>query len=362
MPRIPRSCWSSPASTARTRVASRWTASFCIHCGLCVRYCAEVKKLDAVGLHRPRHQQGNRLRSGHRYRKVQRLQGVLSALPDVVSAGGVRAARGANERVAMRGLTIGIVAIVIVSFAGCSSGGDSGGSGGSVSGWRVAAGATGGAAGTTGGTAGSTGGTAGRPVARAGHRGLDGRHRGHVVRGKRRRCRQRRRGCIWRQRWGWRSGLRPDRKQPSFRRVLQRQCRVHVRPVFLVRRRNTGLHTDVQRERRLPRRKPRSEVQRPEGLSDVMTFRFDPTFPACNRASIWLGHASAIDATRRALSRSRPRSRLAPRPSARRWRPMTEFCRRPRRRRPATKAKRARRSRRGQPPAQGRTGDGVLSC
>jgi len=24
-------------------------ASFCIHCGLCVRYCAEVKKKDAVG-------------------------------------------------------------------------------------------------------------------------------------------------------------------------------------------------------------------------------------------------------------------------------------------------------------------------
>ncbi len=24
-------------------------ASFCIHCGLCVRYCAEIKKLDAVG-------------------------------------------------------------------------------------------------------------------------------------------------------------------------------------------------------------------------------------------------------------------------------------------------------------------------
>jgi len=24
-------------------------ASFCIHCGLCVRYCAEVKQLDAVG-------------------------------------------------------------------------------------------------------------------------------------------------------------------------------------------------------------------------------------------------------------------------------------------------------------------------
>ena len=24
-------------------------ASFCIHCGLCVRYCAEVKKLDLVG-------------------------------------------------------------------------------------------------------------------------------------------------------------------------------------------------------------------------------------------------------------------------------------------------------------------------
>jgi bidirectional [NiFe] hydrogenase diaphorase subunit len=23
--------------------------SFCIHCGLCVRYCAEVKKKDAVG-------------------------------------------------------------------------------------------------------------------------------------------------------------------------------------------------------------------------------------------------------------------------------------------------------------------------
>jgi predicted molibdopterin-dependent oxidoreductase YjgC len=24
-------------------------ASFCIHCGLCVRYCAEVKQLNAVG-------------------------------------------------------------------------------------------------------------------------------------------------------------------------------------------------------------------------------------------------------------------------------------------------------------------------
>ena len=24
-------------------------ASFCIHCGLCVRYCAEVKKMNAVG-------------------------------------------------------------------------------------------------------------------------------------------------------------------------------------------------------------------------------------------------------------------------------------------------------------------------
>jgi NADH dehydrogenase/NADH:ubiquinone oxidoreductase subunit G len=24
-------------------------ASFCVHCGLCVRYCAEVKKLDVVG-------------------------------------------------------------------------------------------------------------------------------------------------------------------------------------------------------------------------------------------------------------------------------------------------------------------------
>ena len=24
-------------------------ANFCIHCGLCVRYCAEVKQLDAVG-------------------------------------------------------------------------------------------------------------------------------------------------------------------------------------------------------------------------------------------------------------------------------------------------------------------------
>jgi NADH dehydrogenase/NADH:ubiquinone oxidoreductase subunit G len=24
-------------------------ASFCVHCGLCVRYCAEVKKLNAVG-------------------------------------------------------------------------------------------------------------------------------------------------------------------------------------------------------------------------------------------------------------------------------------------------------------------------
>jgi predicted molibdopterin-dependent oxidoreductase YjgC len=24
-------------------------SSFCIHCGLCVRYCAEVKKLNAVG-------------------------------------------------------------------------------------------------------------------------------------------------------------------------------------------------------------------------------------------------------------------------------------------------------------------------
>jgi bidirectional [NiFe] hydrogenase diaphorase subunit len=27
----------------------RKQASFCIHCGLCVRYCAEVKKKNAVG-------------------------------------------------------------------------------------------------------------------------------------------------------------------------------------------------------------------------------------------------------------------------------------------------------------------------
>ena len=34
---------------AQTRTAFEKEPSFCIHCGLCVRYCAEVKKKNAIG-------------------------------------------------------------------------------------------------------------------------------------------------------------------------------------------------------------------------------------------------------------------------------------------------------------------------
>ena len=57
-------------------------ASFCIHCGLCVRYCAEVKGKHAGGLHRPRHAQGDQLHSRDRGQGVLELQGMLPAVPD----------------------------------------------------------------------------------------------------------------------------------------------------------------------------------------------------------------------------------------------------------------------------------------
>ena len=54
-------------------------ASFCIHCGLCVRYCAEVKGKHAVGLHRPGHTQGNQLHPRDRGPGMLAVQGVLSS-------------------------------------------------------------------------------------------------------------------------------------------------------------------------------------------------------------------------------------------------------------------------------------------
>ena len=49
MRRMRRSWCVWPMSTAPTATASEKQASFCILCGLCVRYCDEVKQKHAVG-------------------------------------------------------------------------------------------------------------------------------------------------------------------------------------------------------------------------------------------------------------------------------------------------------------------------
>ena len=49
MPRIPRNCRSWLRSMGQTRDRFEKEASFCVLCGLCVRYCAEVKKKNAIG-------------------------------------------------------------------------------------------------------------------------------------------------------------------------------------------------------------------------------------------------------------------------------------------------------------------------
>jgi len=56
-------------------------ASFCIHCGLCVRYCAAVKKKNAVGFCGQGHPERNQFHSGNRRQGVLELQGMFSALP-----------------------------------------------------------------------------------------------------------------------------------------------------------------------------------------------------------------------------------------------------------------------------------------
>jgi len=55
-------------------------ASFCILCGLCVRYCAEVKKKNAR----------DKVHSGNRFEGVPCLQGMFSPLPDILSPGSFR--------------------------------------------------------------------------------------------------------------------------------------------------------------------------------------------------------------------------------------------------------------------------------
>ena len=73
-------------------------ASFCILCGLCVRYCAEVKQTNAVGFVDRGARREISFIPEIAARGVLGLQGVLPALPDVGAAGGLRAGRGARLR------------------------------------------------------------------------------------------------------------------------------------------------------------------------------------------------------------------------------------------------------------------------
>ena len=61
--------------------------SFCILCGLCVRYCAEVKQKNAVGFIENGARAGDQLHSRDRRKRVLGLPGVLRAVPDFVRAG-----------------------------------------------------------------------------------------------------------------------------------------------------------------------------------------------------------------------------------------------------------------------------------
>jgi bidirectional [NiFe] hydrogenase diaphorase subunit len=64
--------------------------SFCIHCGLCVRYCAEVKKKNAVGfVDRGIRKEISFVPQNIRQRVLE-LQRMFSAVPDVLSPGGLR--------------------------------------------------------------------------------------------------------------------------------------------------------------------------------------------------------------------------------------------------------------------------------
>ena len=63
-------------------------ASFCIHCGLCVRYCAEVKKKNAVGFIDRGIRKEISFIPEIAAKECNGLQGMFSALPDIVSPGG----------------------------------------------------------------------------------------------------------------------------------------------------------------------------------------------------------------------------------------------------------------------------------
>ena len=65
-------------------------ASFCIHCGLCVRYCAEVKKKHAVGFIDRGAKKEISFIPEIACHGVLGLQGVLSPLPYIGTASSVR--------------------------------------------------------------------------------------------------------------------------------------------------------------------------------------------------------------------------------------------------------------------------------
>ena len=71
-------------------------ASFCIHCGLCVRYCAEVKKKNAVGFVDRGTEERSAFIPGDRRQGMLELQGMFSALPYVGAAGRLYADAGAD--------------------------------------------------------------------------------------------------------------------------------------------------------------------------------------------------------------------------------------------------------------------------
>ena len=62
-------------------------SSFCILCGLCVRYCAEIKQKNAVGFIERGARREIQLHSGDCLEGVLGLPGVFSALPDFSGTG-----------------------------------------------------------------------------------------------------------------------------------------------------------------------------------------------------------------------------------------------------------------------------------
>ena len=77
-------------------------ASFCIHCGLCVRYCAEVKKKERPGIRRQGNKAGDKFHPGDSLEGMLELQTMFPALPNRSAPGGLRSDRSTDIRPAFQ--------------------------------------------------------------------------------------------------------------------------------------------------------------------------------------------------------------------------------------------------------------------